>query len=492
MMNRSSVCETLGYCANLATIFLFSRTLPIVFESHVPDSTSGMALVFSACGVITFFALALRGFATNPLRYGAAIFSTLCLLSGLGVVIATLVFGQHDQTAMLFCAAMFGFGSACSFTLWQQILYSEKLERSQDIIAIGTALAAMVMMVSLLWSEVALLFLLAICVLLNVVLILKNCSTIKTNFSKHGMTIAIVNVRTAFRLFVSIWKYVVCIGVIGFTQRVSASMTTDATASYYMYLAYSISTIVAIPVLILIWKRSAIRLSFNAFYSFIIIIVAAAFIPTMFLGYEYTIFIAVLTNLAFTLVSMFMVITSIRIAKSRDVNPTMVFGMFAGLVYLITSISSPILVALDSIQGKEGLPLVVVGSMLIIYCLSLTGALIVLSNARNKQDVDYDILKPSQVSQAPIKLLKRDVALQQDMIPDCCEELKKRYKLTDRQAETLELIARGRDVIRIADALCVSYHTARSHCRNLYTKLGVHKRQDILDMLEEIKESLDG
>jgi DNA-binding CsgD family transcriptional regulator len=49
-------------------------------------------------------------------------------------------------------------------------------------------------------------------------------------------------------------------------------------------------------------------------------------------------------------------------------------------------------------------------------------------------------------------------------------------RLTDREAEILQLVARGKTNREIAAVLVVSDHTVRKHLENAYDKLGVHTR----------------
>jgi DNA-binding CsgD family transcriptional regulator len=49
-------------------------------------------------------------------------------------------------------------------------------------------------------------------------------------------------------------------------------------------------------------------------------------------------------------------------------------------------------------------------------------------------------------------------------------------RLTDREAEILQLVARGKTNREIAVLLVVSDHTVRKHLENVYDKLGVHTR----------------
>ena len=66
-----------------------------------------------------------------------------------------------------------------------------------------------------------------------------------------------------------------------------------------------------------------------------------------------------------------------------------------------------------------------------------------------------------------------------------CHRIARRFDLTRREEEILCLLVRGRTATRVAETLCISVATARTHQRNIYAKLGVHNQQDILDLFEE-------
>lgn len=56
--------------------------------------------------------------------------------------------------------------------------------------------------------------------------------------------------------------------------------------------------------------------------------------------------------------------------------------------------------------------------------------------------------------------------------------------LTEREREVFVLLARGRGSQSISDALTISLYTARAHTRNIYAKLDVHSRQELIDMVD--------
>ena len=54
---------------------------------------------------------------------------------------------------------------------------------------------------------------------------------------------------------------------------------------------------------------------------------------------------------------------------------------------------------------------------------------------------------------------------------------------TRREEEVLLLLAQRKTLPDIERELYVSNSTARTHCKNIYKKLGVHKREELLVMM---------
>lgn len=55
--------------------------------------------------------------------------------------------------------------------------------------------------------------------------------------------------------------------------------------------------------------------------------------------------------------------------------------------------------------------------------------------------------------------------------------------LTEREAEILMMYAGGRSAVYIAEELYLSNYTVKTHLRRCYAKLGIHSRQELLDMI---------
>ncbi len=83
--------------------------------------------------------------------------------------------------------------------------------------------------------------------------------------------------------------------------------------------------------------------------------------------------------------------------------------------------------------------------------------------------------------------LTRKNALMVDMRRKCAA-IAKRYKLSPREEEVMEYMCKGRSRPYIAEAMMLSENTIASHAKNIYTKIGVHSKQELIDMVESILE----
>jgi DNA-binding CsgD family transcriptional regulator len=66
-----------------------------------------------------------------------------------------------------------------------------------------------------------------------------------------------------------------------------------------------------------------------------------------------------------------------------------------------------------------------------------------------------------------------------------CATVAAAYNLSVREHDVLRYICKGRSKPYIAEALCLSENTVATYTRRLYSKLGVHSKQELLDLVFE-------
>ncbi|MCD8316240.1 MAG: helix-turn-helix transcriptional regulator [Eggerthellaceae bacterium] len=68
-----------------------------------------------------------------------------------------------------------------------------------------------------------------------------------------------------------------------------------------------------------------------------------------------------------------------------------------------------------------------------------------------------------------------------------CNIVAQKYGLTVREKEVMSLIALGRDSAYIQDKLYLSRSTVQTHRMHLYHKLGIHNKQELLDIFDKYR-----
>ena len=68
-----------------------------------------------------------------------------------------------------------------------------------------------------------------------------------------------------------------------------------------------------------------------------------------------------------------------------------------------------------------------------------------------------------------------------------CNALAQEKGLSARETEVFILLAKHMEAKAIAEELFISFNTVRTHIEKIYTKLDVHSRRELLDMVDSYK-----
>lgn len=72
-----------------------------------------------------------------------------------------------------------------------------------------------------------------------------------------------------------------------------------------------------------------------------------------------------------------------------------------------------------------------------------------------------------------------------DTWEDGCREVAASYGLTGQETNIFIMLARGRNLKYVADALCISGHTVKTHIYHIYRKLDIHSQQELINLVEQ-------
>ena len=173
-------------------------------------------------------------------------------------------------------------------------------------------------------------------------------------------------------------------------------------------------------------------------------------------------------------------------------NPIFIYGFFAGLVYALHNVGFIAGTFAGSMRsfGIDPLAATAIAAIYLLAMLHFAGHGGLRQAAEETRmaasTIELVAVNPPQPfieSQADLAESPKRHDAQgdfRDLLSKRIQVIRNRYRLSTREAEVAELVARGNTVARIAEELVVSENTIRTHMRRLYAKLDIHKNRSCL------------
>ena len=249
--------------------------------------------------------------------------------------------------------------------------------------------------------------------------------------------------------------------------------------------------VVAISAGFLWWIGAKGRhISFSLLWRLEIVIAATgAFILMVLPGAATEIAVAIV-NIADTLMLCVLFITAQDVAHHSSLHPFVIFGGAWAARVLSRNLGRTVVFALSPMTQSES---AVLG--IIVFALSLSMVCLLTDNLpRTRKLFIYDDesreAAASHTASGPAayetesegSTAANAAAASSD--EQVREWLRTKHGLTAREIDVALLIARGRSKTFIANELFISENTVRTHSKNVYAKLGIHSREELISLFE--------
>lgn len=221
-----------------------------------------------------------------------------------------------------------------------------------------------------------------------------------------------------------------------------------------------VATAVTVLWFVFVKRRS---LHFSNLWRAILVFTATGVLALPLVGRAFSGWALVFVGVTQTLVVMLLWAMLADVAHHGALSPLAVFG-FGWVAYSLPFPVGHALGALFTLDSAST-PLISV----IVYLLAMASVFLLDERDFSRNRIFADLDRPSP----PEELF--------DAIGRACRRLGAAHDLTEREVEVMRLICQGRSKGYIAETLCISENTVRSHARHLYAKLGVHSKQELFD-----------
>jgi DNA-binding CsgD family transcriptional regulator len=185
------------------------------------------------------------------------------------------------------------------------------------------------------------------------------------------------------------------------------------------------------------------------------------------------------------IVNLILIIDSIlETSRFNQISPFWIIGLEGGVFFtgfLAVLVLATALVALTS-QG------------LMITVFALVGAGSILQIHINNQAYPLFKMPVADVDEP----LGAETALDDEIGPEAfvqgsafwrnrINRIAAEHRLSSRQSEIMELLVKGRDLNYITMHFSISRSTAKTHVSNLYRKMNIHSKQELIDLVEPLQ-----
>ena len=482
------------------------QTPEIVFWFFLAQS-----LVFSASYFASAFGVY---FLPKPTRRFMVMLAAAPYFLGWCCLIAAIYLDAWALPLVVIGGGLLGLGSAGFFMLWQRLFASFDADHGNRDLIVGTAYAAIMYFALYLIPQAVTAYLIPLVFLplFGLAIVLKSREIDRDQPMFEDVPRDHPHVyRTVVRDY---WRSAFCVGALGFCTGIMRSLAIGEPQVGALVNVLSMAgSLVAAATVLVLWQFKNLRMNVVGAYRVVFPFVITSFLLLPFLMVAYAQWLAAILYAVYSVAIVLMMIQCAQASRDRGINPVFVYGFFGGVVYALHDVgfiggSFAEQIMVTGIEPVAVVALVAVYLLGLMYFVGQGGFRRIFSRSSDAESIELVALRPAGEAARPAAKAapsaKADPAAKgkraqrapvasepfyQDRISKQAELLRQHYRLSARETEVMELIARGNTVARIAEDLVVSENTIRTHSKRIYTKLDIHKKQELLDLIDSFDPS---
>jgi DNA-binding CsgD family transcriptional regulator/MFS family permease len=477
--------------------------LPIEFQAF------DLLTIFFVVESLTFLGMLLASmvaawFLPQLTQKPLAVPCTFIMFLGSACLITLLYIPSLTMFLVIIGAVLLGIGCAAFFMLWQRVFASHEPERGNLDLMVGTGFSALIY---------ALLHIIPIAIAAFIITFIfiplsGLCLTLATRTTDFRQPmfedLPRNNTHVYHKTIRFLWRSALCVGAFGFVSGVARAMTLeDPSMGLVVNLSSMAGALTSALILIALWRRYSFRFDTVLSFRTIFPLIVTSLLLLPFIGTAYLRLFTGAMYMFFMFAVMVMVIQCAQTSRDSGINPVFIYAFFGAIVYGLqsTGFLTGYLSAPFAGRGFAHLASIALFS---VWFLAITLYLVrgqlrkeISATVTQMANIEFIALKTGGAptggtdssdldAAASLDATRDDDRHYRDRFAKQCAVVGRYFRLTARETEVMELIARGNSVAHIAEELVVSENTIRTHSKRLYVKLNVHKRQEIMDLLEEM------
>lgn len=430
-------------------------------------------------------------------RVGAAV----GMLGALAALWIARTAGAGSPVPLALAAVLAGLGIGLSLLAWQTLFARMDIDRLTSVVLGGCVLFALLAMACTFTSQ-------TVSYALTVALCGASFALLQVVGSRRsqadGAETRRATEKASLRSALAGWgPTVLCLGSLGFVTGLSRTLTLSVVSSSSELVFASLACILAVAALLFaVWRIRGSIVSPIVFYQVAFPIVATGLVVFSVTANDFTSSFASLSYFVLELALIVAIVHSAREAKGDVRMSLTTYGCATGAAYILLGLGTAVGFALQEKAGTttaDAFPLAVI---VCIYALALPLAVQVLGHVRARGAGGFGGAggpgnafpaagsenegRAGDGTKAQVGIAAAGATPDvRDLLGQKADELGARFGLTPRETQVLALVLTGKDSPAIAAALGLTDNTVRTHRKNLYRKLGIHSKQELVRLVDE-------
>lgn len=294
-----------------------------------------------------------------------------------------------------------------------------------------------------------------------------------------------------------------CAGALGFSM---GAMRFVAITHQELVNAINLISMGALAVgavaFLLLWHKRALSFDLMAIYRVLFPFVGIGLLLLPFTGGIFSTIGIAITYASATLVNMLVMMHCCHVARASGINPVVTFSFYESIVYALQIVGYAVGYGSGIDHGFDVSQLAFV-SVAALFVLLIASVACSGGKKLHANRLEFLMLRPEKAGESLAKELEVSQSLARrmtdagekpaegaevkDRISKRCQKVKERFALSAREAEVMELVARGHTATAIAESLFISENTVRTHLKRIYAKLDVHRKREMLAIIDNIE-----
>lgn len=418
----------------------------------------------------------------------------ICLVGFSLIAVSCFLQGPFDLAAYQIAGLALGIGEGMGFALWMDVFSRCTFDFSFRVL-LGALVSCLISLGALAVPEpTGSIACVALCIFSYICAYVLQCK-FPGSASLRNLPYSPSTDRPIRALMRFTWRPGVCIGAMGFMFTASRLLINDSSLAFIAVFTSAGTLMTCVALLLAFKKRAGVRLAITSVYIYLFPLNALLFVLSVFFGGWYYFALVCVASFCFHVCTILMVFQAAEYSRDLGLPAYTIYSMLSGISHLLLFCGYPMVYFGANALGMALYPVV---AAIVVYILSMGLMASILdvrsgklqeekgkSEDRSIEDgipsVSKSMLKQKSKNELPrfedLTNKAGEPTRQERCLPEGC-------KLSPREKEMLSYLLIGRDVPYIAERLCLSKNTVRTHVHNLYGKLDVHSRQELLTLFE--------